>query len=90
MKYQIIGAMKMPQQTKNGKKYIGISVVPQQKDDRWSGLMAEQITLWESSLANLDVDTDNGEIFVNDGKKYYIDIDYARNGFINGARVYNG
>ena len=46
--------------------------------------------LWDSALANTSVETEDGEFYAKNEKKYFIDIDYDRNGYIVSARVYNG
>lgn len=90
MKYQIVGAMRVAQETKKGKKFRIFSVIPVLKDDRWIGLPAEQITLWDSVLSELDIQTESGECYAKDDKKYYIELDYNRNGYIISAKIYNG
>lgn len=89
MEYQIIGkASTSFRSKKNNKEYLPICVIS--KDLTWTGLKAEQILLSEDVLKGLSVDTDSGEIFVqNDGKKYFIDIQYNNRGFIIDAKVYN-
>lgn len=89
MKYQIIGAMKSPiTSSKNGKRYIAISVV--EKSDNWFGMNATQLMLSQEALQNISIETESGEMYVPDGKKYYIDVDYNARGFVLGGRVYNG
>lgn len=89
MKYQIIGASKMTKETKSGKHFKTICVMDPNPPQDFEGIKAEIITLWDSTLEVLSVETINGKIFANDNKNYYIDIDYTRNGWINAARVYN-
>lgn len=89
MKYQIIGAMKAPfTSKKNGKQYLSICVAS--KDINWTGVKAEPILLSEDQLRDADIQTESGEVFANDGKKYYADIDYNNRGFIIGLRFHNG
>lgn len=88
MEYQIIGkAVSSFRSKKNNKEYLPICVLS--KDLTWTGLKAEQILLSEDVLKGLSVDTDNGEIFANDNRKYFIDIQYNNRGFIIDAKVYN-
>lgn len=88
MKYQVIGAMKAPfTSKKNGKQYMSISVA--QKDINWAGVKGETILLAEDVLKDADIQTDSGEMYANDGKKYFVDIDYNNRGFIIGLRFYN-
>ena len=90
MKYQIIGAMRQTIETKKGSHFRRISVIPVLKDDRWIGLNGEQLTLWDSALSNTSIETVNGEWYAKDDKRYYIDIDYDANGWIQSCRIYNG
>lgn len=90
MKYQIIGAMKMSFETKKGSKYKAISCMPVEKDDRWVGIPGETITFWNDTLREVVCETASGEWFAKDDKRYFIDIDYNKSGFIVGARIYNG
>lgn len=88
MKYQVIGAMKAPfTSKKNQKQYMSICVA--QKDINWIGVKAEPILLSEDVLKDADIQTENGEMFAYDGKKYMVDIDYNNRGFIVGLRFYN-
>lgn len=88
MKYQVIGAAKAPfTSKKNNKAYQSISVA--QRDINWIGVKGEVIILNEDVLRDADVQTENGEMFANDGKKYWVDIDYNNRGFIIGLRFYN-
>lgn len=88
MEYQIIGkAASSFRSKKNNKEYLPICVLS--KDLTWTGLKAEQILLSEDVLKGLSVDTDSGEIFANDNRKYFIDIQYNNRGFIIDAKVYN-
>lgn len=90
MKYQIIGAAKTTKETKKGKHYRTICVMDPNPPADFTGIKAEIITLWDSTLEVLSVETLNGLIFANDEKNYFIDIDYTASGWINAARVYNG
>lgn len=89
MKYQIIGSMREIKTTKKGARYIKLSLIPTLKESEWTGLHAEQITLWENALLNTSLETEGGEWYASNNKKYYIDVDYDRNGYIVSARVYN-
>lgn len=90
MKYQIIGASKMTKETKKGKHFRQICVMNPNPPADFLGINAEIITLWDSTLEVLSVETVDGLIFANNEKNYYIDIDYTASGWINSARVYNG
>ena len=90
MKYQIIGSSTTTRETKKGSHYRILSVIPTLKELNFVGLHGTEVTLWDSALANTSVETENGEFYAKDDKKYFIDIDYDRNGFIVSARVYNG
>lgn len=88
MEYQIIGkAASSFRSKKNNKEYLPICVLS--KDLTWTGLKAEQILLSEDVLNGLSIDTETGEIFANDNRKYFIDIQYNNRGFIIDAKVYN-
>lgn len=88
MEYQIIGkAASSFRSKKNNKEYLPICVLS--KDLTWTGLKAEQILLSEDVLKGLSVETETGEIFANDNRKYFIDIQYNNRGFIVDAKVYN-
>nr|CDL65826.1 unnamed protein product [uncultured bacterium] len=90
MKYQIIGDMGRTIETKSGKHYRTLNVIPIPVPKDYKGLPAEKITLWDSTLEVLSVETVTGVFFADDGKNYYIDIDYTSRGWINSARIYNG
>lgn len=90
MKYQIIGATSTTKETKKGKHYRILSVIPTIKEIDFIGLHGTEIALWDNALENTSLETDNGEFYAKNDKKYFIDIDYDRNGFIVSARVYNG
>lgn len=90
MKYQIIGDLGKTIETKNGKHFRTISVVPQPIPRDYKGLPAKELTLWDAALEVLSIETVSGVIFADDGRSYYIDIDYTDRGWINSARVYNG
>lgn len=88
MKFVVIGASRESfTSKKNGKRYRTISVA--QKDINWIGTHGETMVLSEDNLNVADIETDNGEIFAADGKKYIVDIDYNNRGFIVGMRFYN-
>lgn len=89
MTYQILGASKKTIETKNGKHFRRISVIdPQQRMDNWDGICAETITLWDSALEVLSVETVDGMLFSKNSDTF-IDIDYNARGYIVSARVYN-
>lgn len=91
MKYQIIGAAKLTKETKTGKHFRTITILNPNPVPDYEGLDAERITLWDKALEVTSVETYNGKFYdVKDGKDYWIDIDYDRNGWIVAARVYNG
>lgn len=90
MKYQIIGASTATKETKKGSHYRILSVIPTLKELNFIGLHGTEIMLWDSALANTSVETEDGEFYAKNDKKYFIDIDYDRNGYIISARVYNG
>lgn len=90
MKYQIIGASKVTKETKKGKHYRTICVLDPNPPKDFEGIKAEIITLWDTTLEVLSVETIDGLLFANNEKNYYIDIDYTASGWINSARVYNG
>lgn len=91
MKYQIIGQQKTVRETKRGTRYKTICIIPVSNDDQWDGINAEKLTLWESTLENISMETYNGKWYDSaDQNNYYIDIDYNNRGYIVYARVYNG
>ena len=90
MKYQIIGASKVTKETKKGKHYRSICVLNTAPVKDYDGLRAEMLTLWDNALEVLSIETIDGLLFADNGKNYYIDIDYTASGWINSARVYNG
>lgn len=90
MKYQIIGAENATKETKKGNHFRVISVIPTLKELTFVGLHGQEIILWDSALANTSVETESGEFYAKNDKKYFIDIDYDRNGYIQSCRVYNG
>lgn len=90
MKYQIIGDLGRTIETKGGKHYRRLNVIPMPIPKDYKGLPAKELTLWDSALEVLSVETINGVMYADDGKNYYIDIDYTDRGWINSARVYNG
>ena len=90
MKYQLIGASNQTVETKKGNHFRILSVIPTLKELNFTGLHGQEITLWDSALANTSVETEDGEFFAKNDKKYYADIDYDRNGYIQSVRIYNG
>lgn len=90
MKYQIIGASKLTKETKKGKHFRTLCVLDPNPPSDFEGIKAEILTLWDSQLEVLSVETVNGLLYSNDSKNYYIDIDYTATGWINSARIYNG
>lgn len=89
MTYQIIGSSKKTIETKNGKHFRQLCVIdPTQQQRDWDGLRTETITLWDSALEVLSVETVDGLLF-SPHRDTYIDIDYNNRGYIVGARVYS-
>lgn len=89
MKLQIIGMKKTPiTSKKNGKQYVLIATTEKTTD--WFGICPTTQFLTEDLLRDLSIETDNGEIYVADGKKYYFDADYNSRGQLVGGRIYNG
>lgn len=89
MKLQIIGMKKTPIiSKKNGKEYVLIATT--EKNNDWFGICPTTQFLTEDLLRDLSIETDNGEIYVADGKKYYFDADYNSRGQLIGGRIYNG
>ena len=89
MKYRIIGAAEETVETKKGNHFRKVSVAPTLKEPKFLGLHGQELTLWDNALANTSVETEFGEFYANNGKSYFIDVDYDRNGYIVSARVYN-
>lgn len=89
MTYQIIGASTTTKETKKGKHFRTICVLDPNPPKDFEGIKAEIITLWDSTLEVLSIETLTGKIYANDEKNYYIDIDYNATGWIVGATVYN-
>lgn len=88
MKYQVIGMSKsFFISKKNGKQYTNICIA--HKDISFLGLHAETILLSEDALRDADIQTESGEMYATDGKRYFVDIDYNNRGFIVGLRFYN-
>lgn len=89
MKLQIIGMRKTPiTSKKNGKQYVLIATTEKTPD--WYGICPTTQFLTEDLLRDLSIETENGEIYVADGKKYYFDADYNSRGQLVGGRIYNG
>lgn len=89
MKLQIIGMKKTPiTSKKNGQKYIIIATTEKSID--WSGICPTTQFLSEDIMNEISIETDNGEIYVADGKKYMFDADYNSRGQLVGGRIYNG
>lgn len=88
MKFMMLGIQRDTiTSKKTGKKYKFISVGS--KDVNWLGIKGESIMISEDSLMNADIQTESGEMYAVDGKKYVVDIDYNNRGFIVGLRFYN-
>lgn len=88
MKYMMLGMQRDTiTSKKTGKKYKFISVGS--KDVNWIGVKGESIMISEDNLMNADIQTESGELYAVDGKKYYVDIDYNNRGFIVGLHFYN-
>lgn len=90
MKFQIIGSNREISETKSGHRFIKLCVVSTLNDTKWVGLHGEEIVLWDDTLNNLSFDTERGEFYAKNEKKYFIDIDFDRHGHIVSGRVYNG
>lgn len=89
MKLQIIGMKKTPVTSKKtGKQYVIIATTEKTPD--WFGICPTTQFLTEDLLRDLSIETENGEIYVADGKKYYFDADYNSRGQLVGGRIYNG
>ena len=88
MLLQIVGRKKSKiQSKKNGKSYTIINT--HEKDPDWMGVNSTTQFLDDDTMGRISVETDSGEIYLPDGKKYYFDADYNRYGRIVGGRIYN-
>lgn len=90
MKYQIIGDAGVTNETKTGKHVRNLCVLDPNPPKGWKGIKAETLSLWDSALEVVSVETFDGKFFEANERNYYIDIDYNRSGWIVAARVYNG
>lgn len=89
MKLQIIGMNRSVITSKRtGKKYVIIAT--HEKSPDWIGLNPTVQFLSEDIMRDISIETDNGEIYCADGKKYIFEADYNSRGYIVGGRIYNG
>lgn len=89
MKLQIIGMKKTPiTSKKDGRQYYLIATT--ERNPEWYGICPETQFLSDDIIRDLSIETENGEIYVADGKKYYFDADYNSRGRLVGGRIYNG
>lgn len=89
MKLQIIGMKKTPiTSKKDGRQYYIIATT--ERNPEWTGICPSTQFLSDDIMRDLSIETENGEIYVADGKKYYFDADYNSRGRLVGGRIYNG
>lgn len=85
---QIIGRRKERiTSKKNGNSYYVISMIEKSPD--WYGLNPNTYFITDEVMHEVKIETDNGEIFLPDGKKYMFDADFNSRGFLVGGRIYN-